>query len=97
MRFFEEISRLRNKQPALVVVASGFVGVSRLKTSKPREKRRTIGLGKRSCELTEIVPIRSAQLTLIAPSDEFQEKMRSTISAIAVRFVATCEKRLLSQ
>ena len=40
---------------------------------------------------------RADTLTLIVPSDEFQEKMRSTISAIAVRFVATCEKRLLSQ
>lgn len=41
----------------LVIVASGCVGASRLKTSSP-ERKGGRSVGRRSCELTEIVSIR---------------------------------------
>lgn len=58
----------------LVVVASGCVGASRLKTSNPRRKGGR-SVGRRSCELTEIVPIQLGTGHLNSTSDEFREKI----------------------
>lgn len=81
MRFFEGISRLRDKQPVLAVV-SGFAAESVAFKNKQLGGKGGRSVGRKSCELTEIVlPLRSTQIALIASSMSFERENAATARA----------------